>query len=146
MPPLLALVYRCCKGSARLLAWLQRLSTVGRPAEVKQALRTALAYVEQLEKDLAAERRARQLLELKLKAAQAAAAPRTRPEPSQVVGNDPRQAALQLLGLVGNPSGEDVRRAYRRRARELHPDAPDGSDELFHQLTAAMELLLNGRC
>lgn len=116
-----------------------------RPAAVKQALRTALAYVEQLEKDLAAERRARQLLELKLKAAQAAAAPRSRPEPSRVVDNDPRQAALALLGLAGRPSEEEIHKAYRRRALDLHPDAPGGSDERFHQLTAAMELLLAAR-
>lgn len=116
-----------------------------RPPEIRQALRTITGYLDQLEQDLAGERRARKLLELKLKAAQAAAPSRQPPPPARVAAQGtPRAQALELLGLVGNPSEQEIRQAYRQRARDLHPDAAGGSAEGFQELTAAAELLLSG--
>lgn len=118
-----------------------------RPPEIRQALRTITGYLDQLEQDLAGERRARKLLELKLKAAQAAAPSRQPPPPPPArvaAQGTPRAQALELLGLVGNPSEQEIRQAYRQRARDLHPDAAGGSAEGFQELTAAAELLLSG--
>jgi multidrug resistance efflux pump len=116
---------------------------VERPPEIRQALRVVTTYLDQLEQDLAAERRARQLLELKLKAAQAAAPSRQQSRPARVAAQGtPRAQALALLGLVGSPSEQEIRQAYRQRARDLHPDAAGGSAEGFQELTAAAELLL----
>lgn len=114
-----------------------------RPQEIRQAFRAVTAYVERLERDLATERKARQLLELKLKAAQAAAAPReASAPPTAVAAPSSRAAALALLGLSGRPGAEVIRQAYRRLARELHPDAPGGSAEQFLRLQEALETLL----
>lgn len=49
-----------------------------------------------------------------------------------------------VLGVGRDASPEDVKRAYRRRARELHPDAnpgDDGAEERFKELTRAYEVL-----
>jgi hypothetical protein len=125
---------------------LNGAAVLERPPEIRQALRTITGYLDQLEQDLAGERRARKLLELKLKAAQAAAPSRQPPPPPARVAaqGTPRAQALELLGLVGNPSEQEIRQAYRQRARDLHPDAAGGSAEGFQELTAAAELLLSG--
>ncbi len=48
----------------------------------------------------------------------------------------------EILG-VGRDAGDDeIKRAYRRKARELHPDA-GGDPEAFKELTAAYEVLKN---
>jgi molecular chaperone DnaJ len=48
----------------------------------------------------------------------------------------------EILG-VGHDAGEDeIKRAYRRKARELHPDT-GGDPEAFKELTAAYEVLKN---
>ena len=48
----------------------------------------------------------------------------------------------EILG-VGQDAGEDeIKRAYRRKARELHPDT-GGDPEAFKELTAAYEVLKN---
>lgn len=48
----------------------------------------------------------------------------------------------EILG-VGRDAGDDeIKRAYRRKARELHPDA-GGDPESFKELTAAYEVLKN---
>ena len=48
-----------------------------------------------------------------------------------------------VLGVSRDASAEDVKRAYRRLARELHPDVnPDpGTQERFKEVTAAYEVL-----
>ena len=42
---------------------------------------------------------------------------------------DPRTVALRLLGLTGEAERDDVKRAYRRLARALHPDLQPGLDD-----------------
>src|SRR4051794_41692904 len=48
-----------------------------------------------------------------------------------------------LLGVARNASDSDIKRAYRRLARDLHPDVnPDpGAKERFQEVTRAYEAL-----
>jgi molecular chaperone DnaJ len=48
----------------------------------------------------------------------------------------------EILGIGRNATDDDIKRAYRRRARELHPDT-GGDQEAFKELTAAYEVLRN---
>ena len=69
---------------------------------------------------------------------------------AQVTGEEPRAAALRLLGLGREADREAVKRAYRKLARALHPDLQPGVDgerrrELegrFAEVTAAYEELI----
>ncbi|HEV2811319.1 MAG TPA: molecular chaperone DnaJ [Acidimicrobiales bacterium] len=49
----------------------------------------------------------------------------------------------ELLGVTRSSSGEDIKRAYRRLARELHPDtnADPAAEERFKELGVAYETL-----
>lgn len=46
----------------------------------------------------------------------------------------------ELLDLPRDASGDDIKRAYRRKAREHHPDA-GGDEEAFKQVTHAYQVL-----
>jgi molecular chaperone DnaJ len=46
----------------------------------------------------------------------------------------------ELLGLPRDATAEDIKRAYRRKAREHHPDA-GGEEETFKQVTHAYQVL-----
>jgi len=48
---------------------------------------------------------------------------------------DPRAAALRVLGVVGDGDRDELKRAYRRLARALHPDLhPAATDERRREL------------
>lgn len=53
------------------------------------------------------------------------------------------QEALDVLGLRGPVDAATVKRAYRRLARELHPDA-GGDAEEFHRVRTAFEAIGDG--
>jgi DnaJ-domain-containing protein 1 len=61
-----------------------------------------------------------------------------------------RVAAMRLLGVDGTADADDVKRAYRRLARALHPDLQPTADDQrrralerrFAELTAAYEVLV----
>jgi hypothetical protein len=58
-----------------------------------------------------------------------------------------RQEALSMLGLEGDASAAEVTRAFRRRARELHPDLCAGAErrsaeQRFAALSAAYHTLI----
>lgn len=63
--------------------------------------------------------------------------------PSSASGNTPlsREDALEILGLGGSPSEEEIRSAYKKLMRKVHPDQ-DGSEWMARQLNAARDLLL----
>ncbi|MGH8904301.1 MAG: molecular chaperone DnaJ [Egibacteraceae bacterium] len=48
----------------------------------------------------------------------------------------------EILGVPRAATDEDLKRAYRRKAREFHPDQ-GGDEEAFKELTAAYEVLRN---
>lgn len=48
----------------------------------------------------------------------------------------------EIIGVAKDASDDDIKRAYRRKARELHPDA-GGDEEHFKELTTAYEVLRN---
>jgi molecular chaperone DnaJ len=56
-----------------------------------------------------------------------------------------QSACSQMLGIPENAPLEDVRRAYRKLARRLHPDVAGGDSVRFSEITAAYNVL-TGRC
>lgn len=52
------------------------------------------------------------------------------------------ETAYSILHLPFNASETDIRRAWRRRAKECHPDRPEGDIREFMELKAAYETLL----
>lgn len=50
------------------------------------------------------------------------------------------EGPYEILGVTASASDEELRRAYRRRLREAHPDA-GGSAEAFHAVQRAWELV-----
>ena len=50
----------------------------------------------------------------------------------------------EVLGVARDASGDDIKRAYRRLARELHPDANPGdqaAEDRFKEVSAAYEVV-----
>src|SRR4029078_4489401 len=45
------------------------------------------------------------------------------------------------LGVTKNASEEDIRRAFRKLAKELHPDIAKGTEEKFKKVSSAYEIL-----
>lgn len=54
-----------------------------------------------------------------------------------------RDYYYQALGVARDASGEDVRRAYRKLARQYHPDVnkQDGAEDRFKEIAEAYEVL-----
>lgn len=52
-----------------------------------------------------------------------------------------RAEAADVLGVSVDADDEQVRAAYRDRAKELHPDAENGSEDAFKRVSAAYERL-----
>lgn len=52
------------------------------------------------------------------------------------------QDLYALLGVAPDASEEEIKRAYRRKARETHPDA-GGDENAFKEVTTAYEVLRN---
>jgi DnaJ-class molecular chaperone len=46
-----------------------------------------------------------------------------------------------ILGVPRSASDEDIRRAFRKLAKELHPDVSRGTDERFKKVSQAYEIL-----
>jgi molecular chaperone DnaJ len=47
----------------------------------------------------------------------------------------------EVLGVARDASPEEIKRAYRRLARQLHPDVNPAEEERFKEVTAAYEVL-----
>ena len=47
----------------------------------------------------------------------------------------------EVLGVARDATPEEIKKAYRRLARQLHPDVNPGEEERFKQVTAAYEVL-----
>lgn len=47
----------------------------------------------------------------------------------------------EALGIKRDATPEEIKRAYRRLARQLHPDVNPGEEERFKQISAAYEVL-----
>lgn len=62
-------------------------------------------------------------------------------EASPPFANPGRDEALQILGLTGNPSREEIITAHRRLINKLHPDR-GGSDFLAARVNQARDILL----
>lgn len=58
--------------------------------------------------------------------------------------NPSREEALQILGLTGNPTQEEIIVAHRRLINKLHPDR-GGSDFLAARVNQARDILLDGK-
>lgn len=49
--------------------------------------------------------------------------------------------AANILGLVGTVSQEDIKKAYRKKAAEFHPDRNPNGTEMMQIINAAYDLL-----
>ena len=47
----------------------------------------------------------------------------------------------KVLGVVSTASDKEITRAYRKLAKEYHPDANPGSEERFKEISAAYDVL-----
>lgn len=56
-----------------------------------------------------------------------------------------RRAAADVLDVAPDADQPTVKQAFRDRARDLHPDAPDGDAEAFRRVRAAYNRLAEDR-
>ena len=50
-----------------------------------------------------------------------------------------------ILGISSNATGDEVKSAYRRLAKEFHPDRYPGSSDTFHDIQEAYSVLVDTR-
>jgi hypothetical protein len=65
---------------------------------------------------------------------------RRRQQVQQQSGPTPREAS-QVLGVAVDADESTVKRAYRNRIKEVHPDADSGDEEEFKRVQRAYEVL-----
>jgi len=53
------------------------------------------------------------------------------------------EEARRVLGVEPDADDAEIKRAYRERAKELHPDQAGGDEEAFKRATEAYERLLD---
>ena len=54
-----------------------------------------------------------------------------------------RSKALSILGVAGNPTRSELRKAFRKLAFERHPDHGRGTPEEFAKISDAYTLLVD---
>src|ERR1700729_2245804 len=47
----------------------------------------------------------------------------------------------KVLGVVSSATDKDITRAYRKLAKQFHPDANPGSEDRFKEISAAYDVL-----
>jgi len=52
-----------------------------------------------------------------------------------------QREAYRVLGLDPGANEEAIRDAYRRKVKDVHPDAADGDEKEFKRVTEAYETL-----
>jgi len=62
-----------------------------------------------------------------------------------VVDAEGERDPYEVLDVQRGATLAEIRRAYRRRARVVHPDVPGGSDEDFRRLTRAFATVSDGK-
>ena len=67
---------------------------------------------------------------------------RENPSSSPASQSISREEALDILGLDAKPTNEEIRAAYRKLMKRVHPDS-GGTDGLSRRLTEARDVLLN---
>ncbi len=66
-----------------------------------------------------------------------------RPGPGASTGMRADKAA-RVLGVDPDAGDDAVRRAYREKVKDVHPDAPDGDEERFKRVQRAYDRLRDG--
>lgn len=51
------------------------------------------------------------------------------------------QEALQILGLKGNVKKADIKKAYKQKAKEFHPDKNSAGNEMMKLINAAYDVV-----
>jgi len=49
----------------------------------------------------------------------------------------------EILGVESEASLEEIKKAYKKRAMEWHPDRPSGSEQKFKKLVNAYKIISN---